>query len=118
MGRPLIPNRVRDMTEIERAWMGAFIEADGTAFCGCSYDQPHKPEISVEQAPSNIEMISTLLRLAGAGKVYYRESHGISGTPIWRWMVVSANDTGALAEQCAPYSPKLQNFLQHRKEIG
>ena len=99
------PSTVRTMTEIERAWVGAFIEADGCAFVR------HQPErsdhIVITITQKEIDPIATCLRVTGAGRV-----HLDMRVNIWFWSVSRLNDARELAIQCAPYSWKLQRVLE------
>ena len=102
-GRPPI----RNMVEVERAYVGAAIDTDGTAcLCGKYW------RISVTN--SELEIISALLRATGTGSVYLRprENQTLNATKnCWMWSISKQADILVLARQCAPYSTKLQKIL-------
>lgn len=97
-GSKLRPSQVRTMSDVERAWVGAFIEADGCAF------MRKGPNLNVVQ--KEIDPLATLLRVTGAGKIQ------MNSKGIWAWTVWRANDALDIAKQCAPYSWKLQSLLK------
>lgn len=99
------PAAVREMTEPERAWVGAFIEADGCVYWRKNHK--HKiPCITVSQ--KEVEPISTLLRFTGVGTIS-RHKAG-----CWLWNVQCLADVQRIAEMCADYCPKLQQNLDLR----
>lgn len=93
------PCQVRPMVEVERAWLGAFIEADGSAsLCG------GRPVVALSQR--DVEMVATALRLTQVGGV------NLSRDGQWSWYTTRRLDALSVARQCAPYSPKLQRLLE------
>ena len=114
------PSSVRTMTEVERAWVGAFVEADGSAFIvrrsGCS------PSPRVYASQREVDPIATLLRVTGVGSIqWWKEKpsvrfqsfgRGSRTYEIWRWTVGRRNDALDILRQCAPYSWKFQTVLE------
>ncbi len=104
----LVPRRCRNMAPIERAWLGAFIEADGSAGVAIHKWPPRKcvysyPQIMITQR--GVDPIATALRVTQCGSVSF------SSQGQWVWTPSSIADTLAVARQCAPYSWKLQKLL-------
>ena len=108
------PNQLRAMSDVEAAWVGAFIEADGYAGLIRYYERGHgqfykrlRPRIDV--TAKNPEDISTLLRLTGTGSVTMRPptESALGKGPYLKWSIGSNATAIALASRCAPYSPKL-----------
>ena len=99
------PSKVRSMTEIERAWVGAFIEADGCAFTN-SFNDNRSDALIVAASQKEIDPIATLLRITGVGIIQCSK-----GGSIWSWRISRRNDVKNLIDQCAPYSWKLQREL-------
>lgn len=103
--------RAREMSEIERAWIGAFLEADG--HCGVynrrggSGTSRHL-HLAITQSIKNPEPISAALRLTQVGSV------SVSNGQM-HWQVSALNDVLAIAEQIEPYSEKAQRTLQEWK---
>jgi hypothetical protein len=102
------------MSSVEAAWVGAFIEADGSV----SESQPRAFTWRITVAQKEIEPISTLLRFTGGGTVCLGyTTYKTLKYPIWLWNVTRKLDVLALARQCAPYCVKLQK-LQQAKRLG
>lgn len=90
---------VREFSEVEAAWLGAFIEADGSAFVrdeACS---------NVLVAQKDVEIISACLRITQVGNVQLDK--GI----CWRWTVSTHKNALRIAQRCAPYSMKCQRVV-------
>ena len=92
------------MSEVERAWVGAFIEADGCAFIRRRPNRTGSIVVSVTQ--KELDPIATLLRITGAGAIQLHQGS------MWYWTVARMNESKTLARQCAPYSWKLQRVLK------
>ena len=90
---------VREFSEIEAAWLGAFIEADGSAFVR---DKTY-PNVLVSQ--KEVEIISACLRITQVGNVQLDK--GI----CWRWTVSTYKNAVYVAQRCAPYSMKCQRVV-------
>ena len=101
----LRPRVARVLAVDERAWLGAFIEADGSAFLlaprgGCI----RRPTLMITQRI--VEPVATALRVTQCGTV------ALLANGMWQWLVRTAADATAVAEQCAPYSWKIQRMLE------
>jgi len=113
---PLQPSEIREMAEIECAWVGALIEGEGHI----AKNQAH-----VSVAMTEIEPIATLLRLTGAGTIMYQEKNGGDPRykPIWWWELHRKLSILALLEQISPYLASTQEHAQRviatlRAEVG
>ncbi len=96
------------MNEIERAWLGAFIEADGSA-----YLTGHLGTIlRLVIAQVGIEPIETALRITQTGTVMWDRKR-----LMWFWVLAANADAVDVAEQCAPYSWKIQRALSQQREV-
>ena len=105
----LRPSRVRKMSEIERAWLGAFIEADGCAFILRKPKCQDRIILNITQ--KEIDPIATALRLTQTGVIQFRNQ-----VEIWSWITTRLNDALDITTQCAPYSWKLQRVLADYKQ--
>lgn len=93
------------MTEAERAYVGALIDADGCV-------SKHGSGLRITFANTNLELISALLRAVGRGNVRllngpYRRKNP-SWKRFWAWELGCQIEVRELAQQCFPYSQKLQ----------
>lgn len=100
-------NDVRQMSDVERAYIGGLIDTDGWV------SVRHRPrgqyaDVRVGLGNTEVEIISALLRLTGAGKVSYRIP--ANRKPYLRWELGRHKSIAYLVEQCAPYSIKLQSL--------
>lgn len=110
IGRALrYPCAVRDMSEPERAWVGAAIDMDGSIVSHINRGK-FTPQRRIMFAGAEVEHIAILLRLTGTGKVQYlginQTSTFISKRPLWRWCTSTQADFASITNQCAPYSLK------------
>ena len=103
------PASVRLMSEIERAWVGAMVEADG-----CISREKAHPRWDIRVANGNLEVISALLRATGVGNVYlaYYMRFGERHSWGWTWQVTRQNDVVALAAQIEHYCTKAQKLKE------
>src|SRR3990167_2254942 len=95
------PSSLREMTEVEAAWVGATIEAEGTIS-----RRTQKPQIiEIRVGSSSVETIATLLRLRGVGTVYLHSSAAspLTKKTIWDWVVFRKLDSLALISAVSPY---------------
>jgi len=91
---------VREMTEIERAWVGAMIEAEG-----CLRVNKEHPFYHLSISSNEVETIATILRLVGDGRV---RIVGRAGThtynkDVWAWVLLKTNGLSRLLPQIIPY---------------
>jgi hypothetical protein len=99
------------MNEVEAAWVGAFIEAEGS---WSRNDLEISAQIHVPN--TDLEMISALFRATGVGTFTMSpegnyQSHVWSQKTNYVWVLSCYNDVKALCQRCAPYSIKLQRGL-------
>ena len=106
------PLRARTLSLVERAWLGAFIEADGSAFLKVQGFQTH---LWLHITQKIIEPIAVALRITQAGSVSYKKARD-SAPEGWAWGIYSRLDALWIGIQCAPYSWKIQGALQQLKE--
>ena len=109
------PRTIRDMSEVERAWVGSAIDMDGSIVSHTNHGK-FTAQWRVMFAGAEVEHIATLLRITGTGKVQYL---GISQTstivgkkPLWRWSTSTQADFAALISQCSLYSLKCQEAMK------
>jgi hypothetical protein len=106
----LKPVSLRVMTEVEAAWVGAMIEAEGSIYLHPQYNQQR---MRIDVCNTDPEIISALLRLTGIGSVYVdmpRDTR-LGTKPAYHWLVHQYLNAGALARRIAAYSPKAQRLL-------
>lgn len=85
---------VRFLSDCEAAWIGAMVEAEG-----CVTISPTNVRVVV--ANTDVEIISTCLRLVGDGSVCLQQM-GVN-RPVWTWYLGKLYGLTALAPQIAPY---------------
>jgi hypothetical protein len=100
-------SRVRQMSEVERAYVGALIDTDGCVWWS------KRPAVGWRVTFGNtyIELVAALLRLVGSGSVVSNKGTGFSRKEVLVWRLGAKADVEDLALQCAPYSLKLQRVL-------
>jgi hypothetical protein len=94
------------MTEVEAAWVGAMLDADGwvTVVVGSG------PLIVIGN--TGLEIISALLRATGLGRVYYSPPPSCKGSLAqWRWSVLRKKEAEELCRRVITYSIKAQWLL-------
>ncbi len=102
----------KDMTEPERAWVGAMVDAEGSVLQATSKRNGRIYwRLSVEMVGNGPEYMSAFLRLTGVGTIRYRtreqREHPFYTWGVWRYL-----DILSLAQQCALYSIKFQRVLK------
>lgn len=89
------------MTREERAWVGAYIEADG------SIELTHTPRGSprgrVYVYSAEIEALSTCLRLVGTGGICMTHGGRNGNRPEWVWYVEATTEVIDLLRYVRPY---------------
>ena len=105
------PNSLRDMSEVEAAYIGAAIDTDGCIYLNKNVRLPY---VTVSFVNTNLELISAFLRVTGVGSLHHRPTgHGWRGnTPTWTWAIGRRNTVSALLKRIAPYSTKAQRRLR------
>lgn len=113
-GRNLQRSRVRNMSDVERAYIGMAIDTDGSVVV----EQPYRPAWTahwrIRFDNTDVELISAVLRAVGAGSVSYKPaSEGLirRHRDQWVWRLNRQKEVLDLAQQCAAYSVKLQRVL-------
>mgnify|MGYP000577376207 CR=1 FL=1 len=107
------------MSAPARAWVGAFIDADGCVGKYKGSGGSRVPRTLISAAGTDVEHISTLLRLTRAGRISMNNSprqFSSGHKPMWQWQVGAQVDVEAILEQCAPYSTKMQSVWPDYKE--
>lgn len=94
--------KVRTMSEPERAWVGAFIDGEGSLY------QETRGYNRLSGCNTEVELISTLIRATGVGKVYLQPQIGL---PLWVWRVNRLHQIQEIARQIKPYCLKAQKWL-------
>lgn len=100
-------SRVRQMSEVEAAWVGAIIEGEGYVVVAPKHSK-HKAKMGVVN--TDPEVLSALLRLTGAGSVGQvgRSRSKWSKKMCFTWQVQRWREVQDLARLCSPYCMKLQ----------
>ncbi len=99
--------KAKDMSSIECAYVGAFLDAEG-----CLTPHHEWPRSWIMQAcNTEVELISALLRATGVGRVYYEDRSALGTQSMWTWMVQPYNDVLAIVRQLQPFSLKAQVAL-------
>ena len=106
------PVSAKEMTDSERAWVGAMVDAEGSVLQATDARNGRTYwRLSIEMVGNGPEYMSALLRATGVGTVRYRirewQHHEFFVWGVWRYL-----DILSLARQCAPYSIKLQRVLK------
>ncbi len=99
------PSRLVQMTEIERVYMGVWLDSDG------SVTRRHGVIWGITVSNTEIEHIATALRLTQAGSVAftpYRAKNQYGKKPLWRWSLQRRAEVRDFLQQVRPYSIKAQ----------
>lgn len=123
-----LPSRVRDLSAVEAAWIGALIEGEGTIghfSSGRTTNDGRAIRVwTIQVGSTEIETISTLLRLVGGGHVYYVPGR-IGNKEAWMWGLKRINEIHSLLPQIMPYltgkrdrAIELLSKLQEEQEHG
>jgi hypothetical protein len=94
---------VRLMTTAQAAWVGAMIEAEGSVDVRAN-DHGY---VRIQVANTDVEIIATLLRFVGAGKVSLqtklKPGFVKSNKPCWYWTIAAQKDVLMLSAQVLPW---------------
>ncbi len=117
MGYQLRPCEVREMTEPERAYIGAMIEGEGNvrlynAHKSCAACRTGGGHWRITVVNTDVEIISALLRATGVGRITRRTPEKLENKPCYSWFVGRYNDILSLVRQSARYSTKLQQVTE------
>jgi len=99
------PSQVRNLSEVERAWIGGLFEGEGCVgdYGRCRY--------SLRLTSTEIETISTVFRLVGQGTIVYR-SRKRPLKDAWSWSISSARSIIHLGNQILPYLTSKQDQME------
>lgn len=106
-GRYRHSSQLREMSEPEKAYVGAMV--DGEGWIG-AYKTGRYTYHKVTVVNTSLEIISALLRATGVGAVGFRDRNNPRWKPCWEWTVNRRGNVLALAKLCSPYSFKLQEL--------
>lgn len=108
MSLPLAPSYVRDLTEVEAAWIGAMIEGEGGLYL--TVRRPHGALCVVN---TEVETVATVLRLIGAGCIHMMPPtpNGRQRTLAWKWGTDRQRVIHDILRQVVP-------FLTGKKELA
>ena len=100
------PSEVCLLTDVEAAWLGGVIEADGSV--SVRIDARGYEDVDIHFYNSEVETVATVLRLVGAGSVYYRGERVSSKWPAgrkpqWAWNLQRKASVRELLKQIIPY---------------
>lgn len=112
LGRHPLPASVCRLSLVEAAWLGAFIDGEGTIGV---YDINRNglPLGEISVANTEPELISAVLRITRVGTVWGRFYSLLGSRPslLLRWKCNRQNDVKSLVRQLAPYCLKAQRVL-------
>ena len=102
------PSQVRTLSDVEAAYVGAMLDGEGHI--------GREPHIYVTN--TNVEIIATLLRAIGLGRVTPGSMGPQNRLQVWRYALTRINDVFALLPQIVSYSMKAQECLKraHQRE--
>ncbi len=92
-----IGSSVHQLSPVEAAWVGAMVEGEG------HIRPPSSRALGLDLGSTDVETISTLLRLVGVGTVYRQVDNQHTRKPLWRWGIHRVADLARLLPQLVPY---------------
>lgn len=100
---------MRNMTDIETAWVGAMFEGEGSI----TLNRVGRGYLRLSLENTDVEIISALLRLTGLGHVSYRHPNlnKLARKPSYQWYLTRQDDVIALLTKIEPYCIKAQTRL-------
>ena len=101
---------LREMAAVEASWVGAMIDGEGAVTFVTSRGKSYW---MLQLVNTDVEIISTLLRFTGAGRVCMsktRKGAKPHWKTEWRWAVAKRNDLISLTRQLSPYSVKMRKM--------
>lgn len=109
------PALTRNLTDVEAAWLGAMLDAEGTIYRnGATW--------AMVFLNSEVEYISAFLRLTGQGKVYYRAPRPPGKLVLWEWRTGRSIEVAILCQRLAPWSLKARRVpalaRKYRRVLG
>lgn len=112
------PSSVREMLAVERAWVGAMIDGEGSfvIYVPSSRRYP-TPCARLSLGNQRLEIISGLLRATGVGSIGYVKPKSPTHGDFWDWVVSRQNDMLDIARQIREFSEKAQQFLEDYPKV-
>ena len=108
---------VRKMSDVQCAWLGAMIDADG-----CIHHVKNDGGWIVTVINTNVEIISTVLRFVGTGYIGFTAGEFIEGVGNRKdkfvWRLSKQQDIRNLLNQIMPYSIKTQAKLAYSDSLS
>lgn len=98
------PSRVRGLSEVEAAWLGALIEGEGHVY--------HDGRLGFTVVSTEIETIATVLRLVGDGTIHYSNDSNPRHKEQWRWSLRNAASAVVLGDQIASFLTSKQALVR------
>lgn len=106
--------QVKDLTDIQAAWLGAMVEAEGSLYIS----PKSKSDCRVSVCNTDVEIISAFLRIVGTGGIVMNKG---TNRPVWVWNLSRARNTIKFLEQIRPYmagkGSKADKILSQLKEV-
>lgn len=100
------PSSLREMSEVDAAWIGAMVEGEGCITnTPSNYTFPYRLVV----CSTSVETIATLLRLTAVGTIHTRPSKP-GYKSLWVWSVDRQNDIRALLRYISPYLTDKQDL--------
>lgn len=106
--------KLRQMSIVETAWMGAMVEADGHVTIVRSLGKNHvMPSVHVAVTNADPEIMSACLRVTGTGSVFRKKppTNLRETKPCYRWNIQAWLDALGFLRRIRPYSMKAQQAL-------
>lgn len=94
------PSSVRDMTEIELAWLAGWLEGEGSFILQHNHGMRY-PRVSASSTDRDV--LEYILAITGVGTLYDRPKRFEHYKDQWAWMVYRKNDAVDLMTRLAPY---------------
>lgn len=107
------PAQIRELSAVEAAWLGAMVDGEGSIVLRKLTNGSE--QVIVQVCNSNVEIISTCLRLAGEGCIYLRTmtrqpEHWL---PVWFWIITRQKSVQKLLLQILPYLAGKREKAEH-----
>jgi len=98
---PRQASRVRYLTDVEAAWLGAMLEGEGNITV--TYRDSGHPRVWVAITNNEVEVISTCLRLVGDGTVTFCRNSRPNQHNTWAWVLRAKRAVCVFLLQVHPY---------------
>jgi len=103
---------VRQMSNVEAAYVGAMIDGEGYFGHYAPTGLRRACQHNVMVVNTDLEIISALVRATGLAGVGMKNDSALTRKRAWLWYSAAINSLVDLAKQIAPYSFKAQRFLE------